>query len=70
MFETPNFYLLSNGAGTPVVQWGNANAYTISSTFLTVNYAYNNRYLVTATVRQDNTSRFSKANADAIFPSI
>ena len=69
LFETPNFYLLSNGAGTPVVQWGNANAYTISSTFLTVNYAYNNRYLVTATVRQDNTSRFSKANADAIFPS-
>ena len=69
LFETPNFYLLSNGAGTPVVQYANANAYTISSTFLTVNYAYNNRYLLTATVRQDNTSRFSKANADAIFPS-
>ena len=69
LFETPNFYLLSNGAGTPVVQYANASAYTISSIFLTVNYAYNNRYFVTATVRQDNTSRFSKANADAIFPS-
>lgn len=69
LFEDPNFYLLSNGAGTPVVQWAAQNAYTINSAFLTVNYAYSDKYLVTATVRQDNTSRFARANANAIFPS-
>ena len=69
LFEDPNFYLLSNGAGTPVVQWASQNAYTINSAFLTVNYAYSDKYLVTATVRQDNTSRFARENANAIFPS-
>ena len=69
LFEDPNFYLLSNGAGTPVVQYASQNGYTINSSFLTVNYGYSDKYLVTATVRQDNTSRFAKANANAVFPS-
>ena len=69
LFEDPNFYLLSNGAGTPVVQYASASAYTINSAFLTINYSYQDKYLATATVRQDNTSRFSRVNADAIFPS-
>tara|TARA_B100000683_G_scaffold74678_2_gene73496 strand:+ start:656 stop:3673 length:3018 start_codon:yes stop_codon:yes gene_type:complete len=69
LFEDPNFYLLSNGAGTPVVQYASESGYTINSSFLTVNYGYSDKYLVTATVRQDNTSRFAKANANAVFPS-
>lgn len=35
-----------------------------------LNYAFNNRYLVTATVRRDGTSRFSKDSRWGWFPSV
>lgn len=43
---------------------------TIFSTFLRLNYSYKNRYLLTATVRSDASSRFSKDNRVGIFPSV
>jgi TonB-linked SusC/RagA family outer membrane protein len=69
LFETPEFYLLSNGSGTPVVFDGYDSSYSLFSLFATANYAFKEKYFFTATVRQDETSRFAKANADSIFPS-
>jgi len=69
LFETPDFYLLSNGSGTPVVSSGYESAYSLFSLFATANYSFKEKYFFTATVRQDATSRFSKANADSVFPS-
>ena len=43
---------------------------TIFSTFLRMNYAYANRYLVTATIRSDASSRFSKDKRVGYFPSV
>ena len=43
---------------------------SIFSTFLRLNYSLMNRYLLTATVRSDVSSRFSKDNRQGIFPSV
>ena len=69
LFEDPGFYLLSNGSGTPVVSYATANSSSIFSLFATANWSYGGKYFATATVRKDDTSRFAKATADAIFPS-
>jgi TonB-linked SusC/RagA family outer membrane protein len=69
LYETPDFYLMSNGAGTPVVSYASQNSSSIFSVFATANWSLGGKYFATATVRKDDTSRFSKANADAVFPS-
>lgn len=42
----------------------------IESYFGRLNYAYDNKYLVTATLRRDASSRFSKENRVGYFPSV
>jgi len=42
----------------------------IVSAFARVNYTYDERYLLTATVRGDGSSKFSKGNKWGIFPSV
>ncbi len=70
LFENPEFYLLSNGAGVPVINYANASSSIfIFSLFATANWSYGGKYFATATVRKDDTSRFARATADAIFPS-
>ena len=43
---------------------------SIFSTFFRLNYAYDNRYLLTATIRSDASSRFAKENRVGYFPSV
>jgi len=68
-FETPDYYLLSNGGGAPNVAYAYDNANSLFSLFGTVNYDYDGRYLLTATVRRDESSRFLGDNKSDIFPS-
>tara|TARA_R110002020_G_scaffold174704_4_gene366227 strand:- start:14144 stop:17344 length:3201 start_codon:yes stop_codon:yes gene_type:complete len=68
-FETPDYYLLSNGGGAANVASAYDNASSLYSLFGTVNYNYAGRYLLTATVRQDESSRFVGDNKSDIFPS-
>ena len=42
----------------------------IESYFGRLNYAYDNKYLITATLRRDASSRFSEANRVGYFPSV
>ena len=70
LFEDPSFYLLSNGSGVPVIQYGNSNSSSIFSLLGTANWSYGGKYFATATIRKDDTSRFAQAEADAIFPSV
>ena len=70
LFEDPSYYLLSNAAGQPVVQSGYDNSTSIFSIFGTANYSYQGKYFATVTVRNDETSRFAQATADATFPSV
>jgi len=69
LFETPDFYLLENGSGTPVVNWAGENTNSLFSIFGTANYSYKDKYFATATLRQDESSRFLGDNKTDIFPS-
>ena len=68
-FETPEYYLLSNGGGAANVAYAYDNASSLFSVFGTANYNYAGKYLLTATVRQDKSSRFLGDNQSDIFPS-
>jgi TonB-linked SusC/RagA family outer membrane protein len=72
LFETPEFYLLSNASGTPIVNPGETFDFenTLSSAFASANYSYDNKYLVTATVRRDRSSRFLGDNQSGVFPAV
>ncbi|WP_276166249.1 SusC/RagA family TonB-linked outer membrane protein [Zobellia alginiliquefaciens] len=68
-FETPEYYLLENGGGAANVAEAYDNASSLFSVFGTANYSYGGKYLLTATVRQDKSSRFIGDNKSDIFPS-
>lgn len=69
LFETPDFYLLSNGSGTPNVDFAYEGGNTLFSIFGTVNYNYKGKYFATVTVRNDKSSRFLGDNQSQAFPS-
>lgn len=65
------FYEEYNAAGK--VQNANAandNRHTLLSYYGRLNYTFNSRYLLTATVRRDGSSRFSPDNRWSTFPSV
>lgn len=59
---------LNNGLLDPTVG-GSKNEWALLSFFGRANYSYDNKYLFTATVRRDGTSRISKSNRWGTFPS-
>ncbi|MEM9547255.1 MAG: TonB-dependent receptor [Bacteroidota bacterium] len=69
LFEVPEFYLLSNGSGTPNVDYAFEGASSLYSLFASANYNFQEKYYVTATIRRDESSRFSGDNKSDIFPS-
>ena len=69
LFEDPNFYLLSTGQQAPAVDYAFDGFNSLFSVFGTVNYSYGDRYFATATIRNDESSRFLGDNQSDIFPS-
>jgi TonB-linked SusC/RagA family outer membrane protein len=67
-FPNDNIYTLN--AGTMYQLTTDESAYSMISFLARVNYAYNNRYMLTATVRSDGSSRFGKNNKWGSFPSV
>lgn len=63
-----SFYNLG-GASNPLTPSSSFAESEIQSLFARVNYDYDDKYLVTATVRRDGASNFAKNNKYAIFPS-
>jgi len=49
--------------------YGNQTTVTLISQFGRINYSYKDRYLLTATVRNDGSSRFAPGNQYGVFPS-
>jgi len=65
-------YAFATGVDTTVVldpANSDPKEYYLLSLFGRLNYAFDNKLLVTATVRRDGTSRFSKENRWGLFPS-
>ncbi len=71
LFETPDFYLLSNGTGTPAVDPNSTfdGETSLFSIFGTINYDYAEKYFATVTIRNDKSSRFLGDNQSQTFPS-
>ena len=69
LFETPDFYLLSNGAGSPNIDFAYDGGNTLFSIFGTANYSYKGKYFATVTLRNDKSSRFLGDNQSQTFPS-
>ncbi len=49
---------------------GTASTYSMVSYFAKLNYSYDGRYLASATVRRDASSRFGSRNNSGVFPSV
>ncbi len=72
-FYNENSFRNSNAANTPseTVERNNiANELFLLSLFSRVNYSFNNRFLLTLTLRGDATSRFAPENRWGLFPAV
>lgn len=71
-FFEESFGQASNIAGTDIIQAPNNDAqeHFLVSVFGRFNYSFDNKYLLTATLRRDGTSRFSPDNRFGLFPSL
>ncbi len=68
-FASEETQVLSAGDATSTTATGSKNDWALFSLFGRVNYSYDDKYLVTATVRRDGSSRFGPGNRYGIFPS-
>ena len=69
-FLDPSFSTVGAGAGGTFDGSGTKWKYNRASFFGRLNYNYNDRYLVQATVRYDGSSKFGKDNRWGCFPSV
>lgn len=60
---------MTNGTSNPTVG-GDASSWSLLSYMGRVNYNYANKYLLTATIRRDGSSRFGSGNKWGMFPSV
>jgi len=68
--NNPNFQYLDAGIDTLDLTYGSANVdYFLISTFGRMLYNYDEKYLLTATIRRDGSSNFGENNRFGIFPS-
>lgn len=70
-FWRDNYNYATNGSGSEILNpknWNPTESYLVSY-FGRLNYTFKNRYLLTLTVRQDGTSRFSPDTRWGLFPS-
>ena len=63
-------YISMATSSTASASGGPGNPSAIVSFFARANYAYDNRYMITATVRRDGSSRFGPNNRFGTFPSV
>jgi len=66
--ETPDYQYL--GAGTPTGNGGGGDEYGLIGQFGKINYGYDNRYLFSASIRRDGSSRFGENNRYGVFPAL
>lgn len=67
--ETPEYMWPGVSTGTAAVG-GGSTGFSLLSYFGKANYAYDDRYLASFTVRHDGSSRFGKNNRFATFPAV
>lgn len=68
-FSSDNIHIMGED-GTFVSNTGWADSNSSASVFARLNYGFDNRYLLTATVRRDGSSKFGSNNKWGTFPSV
>lgn len=69
VFMFDNVHEMDNGEEMYAIG-GNETEWALLSYMARVNYSYEDRYLLTATIRRDGSSRFGKKNRWGTFPSV
>lgn len=68
-FEDANYMVIDAGADTKTLtNGGNKSAWSVFSVFGKADYNFSDKYLLSATIRRDASSRFGKNNNSGIFP--
>jgi TonB-linked SusC/RagA family outer membrane protein len=62
-------YAYLDAGSSNILNGGNGASYALQSFFGKANYVYNDRYLVSVTIRRDGSSRFGQNNQFGTFPS-
>lgn len=68
--ETEEFFFLNAGEIEGQTNYNSSFEWAMLSYLARANYSFNDRYLLTASVRRDGSSRFGKDNKYGIFPSV
>lgn len=66
---TDGIYVLDNGSSDKQTNGGSAAANTLVSLFARGMYSFDNRYMVSASVRRDGSSKFADGHRYGVFPS-
>lgn len=70
-YKDPNTWTLDNGSTSGMeVNSSNYNKFALFGIFGRLDYAFQDKYLLTGIVRRDGVSRFSKTNRYGVFPSL
>ena len=69
LIETPD-YMYSDARTGESFTSGSSTAYSLLSYFGKADYEFDNRYLLSATIRRDGSSRFGKNNRYGTFPAV
>lgn len=70
VFETEHFMTIDAGDATTATNGGGKQTWALFSVFAKADYNYADRYLISATLRRDATSRLAKENNAGIFPAV
>lgn len=65
-----SFRTVSNGAQITAAESGYNTPTTLESQFVRADYSFSDKYLLSATVRRDGSSRFGENNRYGVFPSV
>ncbi|PJJ08091.1 TonB-linked SusC/RagA family outer membrane protein [Flavobacterium sp. 1] len=69
LIETPDYMYPDAGTGESFTS-GTSTLYSLLSYFGKADYEFDNRYLLSATIRRDGSSRFGKNNQYGTFPAV
>lgn len=70
IFETDHFMTIDAGDRATSTNGGSKQTWALFSIFAKADYNYADRYLISATIRRDATSRLAKENNAGIFPAV
>lgn len=65
----PNYTTLSSGSGTPT-NYSGRSYLSLWSQFARLDYQFNSKYLLSATIRRDGSSKFTEENKYGYFPAV